>query len=103
MHIVYDWPQNTAMTLVMQGQGHSAYNRVILLTHLIINTLFIMMFSGLNLFVNDSHQMKHNRDFSYLQRQGLSYNDQRDFFFYQFNVHVATKDTRNQKYPRVLQ
>ena len=41
MHIMYDWPQSTAMTLVTQGQGQSAYIMVILLTNLIINTLFI--------------------------------------------------------------
>ena len=46
MHIIYDWPQSTAMTLVIQGQGHVAYKRVILLTNMIINTLFIMMLFG---------------------------------------------------------
>ena len=26
MQIFYDWPQSTAMTLVIQDQDHSAYN-----------------------------------------------------------------------------
>ena len=43
MHIIYDWQQSTAVTLVIQCQGHSTYNRVILLTHLIINTLLCFL------------------------------------------------------------
>ena len=34
------------MTLVIQGQGDSAYRTVILYRNLIINTLFIMMLFG---------------------------------------------------------
>ena len=47
MHIIYDWSQSTAMTLVIQGQGHSASRRVVLSTNVIINTLFIMMLLGI--------------------------------------------------------
>ena len=46
MHFIYDWPQGTTMILGIQGQGHSALQRVILSTNFTIDSLFIMMLFG---------------------------------------------------------